>query len=112
MLFLFTPLFIAIGLLMGGIGLAMSQDKIKPNTMAGLRTEKTLSDPAVWYNANRHAGKWLVGVGFLVLFAATVTLFYPIFRDNFVLYASVNAVVLLAGVLTAASVSVAYSETL
>ena len=40
-----------------GIGLPLALNPIEPNAAYGIRTEYTLSDPAVWYAVNS-AGGW------------------------------------------------------
>ncbi len=63
------------GLLVAVLSLPMMYDKIPPNSFYGFRTPRTLSDPNVWYPANRAAGRNLalaggiVGTTALVLFA-------------------------------------------
>jgi uncharacterized membrane protein len=69
----------SILLLYGGMGLLvallswpMMYDKIPPNRFYGFRTPRTLSDPNVWYPANRVAGRNLVVAGVIVCMTALV----------------------------------------
>ncbi|MFH2096874.1 MAG: SdpI family protein [Bacteroidota bacterium] len=63
MLFILSIVNLAMGLLMAGIGTPMAKGKIKPNTLYGFRTKKTLSDEKIWYPANAYAGKSLIYAG-------------------------------------------------
>ncbi len=36
---------------------------VPPNWIYGLRTTKTMSNPQIWYEANRHAGANLIAAG-------------------------------------------------
>jgi len=51
------------GLFLIGLGLPMYMKKVKPNPVYGFRTRKTLSNEAVWYDANRYAGRCLILTG-------------------------------------------------
>jgi uncharacterized membrane protein len=60
---------------------------VPPNWIYGLRTAKTMSNPQIWYEANRHAGANLIvaGVWTMVLcggiagrFGAKATVFLPL----------------------------------
>jgi hypothetical protein len=106
-----APLFILTGLLLVLISVPLMRRQIGRGSV-GLRTDKTLSSDAVWYPANEYAGKWMFGMGVVQLAIAIWTLSVPFVRDNFVLYAGVNTIILLVGTITMSLVSVAYSEKL
>ena len=54
------------------ISLPMIYDKIPPNGFYGFRTPRTMSDPNVWYPANRVAGRNLALAGVIVATTALV----------------------------------------
>src|SRR6058998_2243408 len=60
------------GVLLIAISLPMIYDKIPPNRFYGFRTPRTLSDPNVWYPANRVAGRNLAVAGVIVSTTALV----------------------------------------
>lgn len=62
-------------LLMIGIGIPFIKGVIPPNAVAGFRTAKTMSDPAVWYEANRIMGWDLLWAGLAMLTSLAVTWF-------------------------------------
>ena len=45
-----------VGMLFIAVSLPLIFEKVKPNRWYGFRTEKTLSDERIWYEANRIAG--------------------------------------------------------
>ena len=61
-----------MGLLVAAVALPMMYDKIPPNRFYGFRTPRTLSDPNVWYPANRVAGRNLALAGVVVATTALV----------------------------------------
>ena len=56
-----------IGLLFIILSLPLIYKKIKPNRWYGFRTEKTLSDERIWYEANRIAGYDLLIAGIAIV---------------------------------------------
>ena len=60
------------GVLLIAISLPMIYDKIPPNRFYGFRTPRTMSDPNVWYPANRVAGRNLALAGVIVATTALV----------------------------------------
>src|SRR5438874_1638746 len=60
------------GVLLIAISLPMIYEKIPPNGFYGFRTPRTLSDPNVWYPANRVAGRNLAVAGVIVSTTALV----------------------------------------
>lgn len=54
---MYSILFAVVGLIFIGISIPLSLGKVPPNSFYGCRTTKTLSDPKIWYEANRISGK-------------------------------------------------------
>jgi uncharacterized membrane protein len=69
-------LFTVVGLLFNGLSIPLLLGRVPPNSFYGCRTEKTLSDPKVWYETNRISGKDFFISGVLVLGASLVTLVF------------------------------------
>lgn len=78
-------LWLPLALIVVSIPLVMGV--VPPNWIYGLRTAKTMSNPQIWYEANRHAGANLIvaGVWTMVLcggiagrFGAKATVFLPL----------------------------------
>jgi uncharacterized membrane protein len=65
-------IYFGVGLLVAALALPMMYDKIPPNGFYGFRTPRTLSDPNVWYPANRVAGRNLALAGAIVSTTALV----------------------------------------
>jgi uncharacterized membrane protein len=61
-----------MGVLLIALSVPMMYDKIPPNSFYGFRTPRTLSDPNVWYPANRVAGRNLALAGLIVSTTALV----------------------------------------
>lgn len=58
-----------------GCGIPMFRRRVQRNKWFGFRTAATLSSDAIWYPANRAAGRWLIIAGMgtsLVTIAASV----------------------------------------
>jgi len=53
------------------VALPLILEKVRPNNAYGFRTKKTLSDPGVWYAANRFTG-WMLAVSGCVSIAGLV----------------------------------------
>jgi uncharacterized membrane protein len=60
------------GVLLIAISLPMIYDKVPPNGFYGFRTPRTMSDPNLWYPANRVAGRNLAVAGVIVATTALV----------------------------------------
>ena len=63
------------GLVFIGIAIPMVLEAIAPNSLYGFRTEKTLSDPAIWYAANVVGGWDLIVAGAVIFLASLYFLF-------------------------------------
>ena len=85
-----------MGVMFVGIGIPLARQRVRPNVWYGFRTPKTLSDPHIWYSANRVAGIDLVvagavlAIGVLGLYVVRQTLLpsLPIWRWAFVMFVS------------------------
>lgn len=62
----FTILFALIGLLFIGMSIPPILGRVPPNPYYGFRTKKTLSDPKIWYEANRLSGHDLLIAGAVI----------------------------------------------
>lgn len=65
-----TIVFFVGGLLTAGLSLPLILGRIPPNKWYGFRVKRTLKNKKIWYLANTYAGKWLLGTGLWVIFAA------------------------------------------
>jgi uncharacterized membrane protein len=50
---MFLCIYVLVGLVFAAFGRPLMRRKIGPNGVYGYRVGKTLSDPKVWYDANR-----------------------------------------------------------
>jgi uncharacterized membrane protein len=102
----FMLLFIVVGLLMAGLSIPLILRRVKPNSLYGFRTPKTLSNERIWYDTNAFAGRLILGLG--TAFAlASIALYFPL-GGNFVVYNVACGSILLAGVLIVLAVSSCY----
>ncbi len=61
--YLLVVTFLLDGLLLAGVSLPLVASRVKRNPFYGFRTPKTLASDAVWYPANRYAGRALFWAG-------------------------------------------------
>ncbi len=92
-----TAVFFALGLLFIALSIPLMLERVGPNRWYGFRVAKTLSDPRVWYPANRIMGYDMTAAGALVCITSFVLFVFvrqcpPGFR------AAVNLGVLLGAV--------------
>lgn len=73
---MFSLLFALVGLLFVVISIPLILGKVPPNSFYGCRTTKTLSDPKIWYEANRISGQDFCISGILVFVASLVMLVF------------------------------------
>jgi hypothetical protein len=99
----FLLLFVFVGALMAGLSLPLLLRRVKPNSLYGFRTPRTLSDENIWYEANAFAGRWTLGLG--VLFALISIVLYFLLGANFIVYNVACASVLLVGLLVVLTLS-------
>ena len=72
---LYSLLFSGIGILFIAISIPLILDRVPPNSTYGFRTTKTLSDPKIWYAANRIAGHDLLIAGLVIALGSLAMLF-------------------------------------
>jgi len=70
-------MYVVFGLLLIALAIPMMRDKVPPNPWYGFRVPSTLSDPVLWYKANRYAGRWLLLTGIITVIAAVAFYFVP-----------------------------------
>ena len=68
----YTAQFALVGLLFVGISIPLIKGKVPPNYFYGFRTAKTLSDPRIWYEANRISGQDLCIAGIFIAIASLI----------------------------------------
>lgn len=73
----FLAMFIGVGVLMIGLAIPLIRGRVAPNLLYGLRIRATLEDEAIWYPANRHAGRGLVGCGVTVIVGSLALYLVP-----------------------------------
>lgn len=78
------------------ISLPLIYQKVPPNHLYGFRVRKTLSNPRVWYAANRVAGIDLFLAGILIVLTAVLTTMLALFLPQAWLTALNFAVLMLA----------------
>jgi uncharacterized membrane protein len=69
-----------IGLLIAAISIPLLFNKVKPNQWYGFRTPKTLSDPEIWYKANKYMAINMFIAG---IFIMTVFIILPTLENHF-----------------------------
>jgi uncharacterized membrane protein len=69
-------LFVLVGLLFVGLSIPLIGKRVPPNPYYGFRTKKTLSDPKIWYEANRVSGHDLLIAGALITSTSLVMLVF------------------------------------
>jgi len=57
--FFLVGMFLLEGIVLGAVSLPLVASRIPRNGLYGFRTPKTLASDAVWYEANRYAGRAL-----------------------------------------------------
>jgi len=67
--------FLLAGAVLVAAGVPLLLGRVRPNPWYGCRSERTLSDEALWYRANRALGRGLVIVGAVGSIAATLIYF-------------------------------------
>jgi len=95
----FLLLFTGVAGLMMALAVPLMRGHVKPNSLYGLRTERTLRDEDVWYRGNAYAGRLFFRTGLVALVAVVGLYCVPSLRDNFVAYNSACGAVILGGVL-------------
>jgi uncharacterized membrane protein len=99
-----------VGILLAGLSVPLVLRRVKPNSLYGFRTPKTLSNQRIWYETNAFAGRLSLGLG--VAFALMSIMLYFLLGANFVVYNVACASVLLVGFVVVAGLSFRYLRSL
>lgn len=70
-------MYVVFGLLMVGLSIPLLKDKVPPNPWYGFRVPSTLSDPVIWYKANRYLARWLLLTGIITTVGSIALYFVP-----------------------------------
>ena len=65
-------LFLGSGLVLMALSVPLMREQVAPNSSYGLRTPKSLSDPRIWYAANKACGRALFVAGAATSVAALI----------------------------------------
>jgi uncharacterized membrane protein len=91
--------FAILGVLFVLVGLPFYYGKVKPNSWSGFRTGKTMSDPNIWYAANKTMGLDFMIAG-IVLFAFSLSVAIldhyhsvPVLKINFCAFIALMLIV-------------------
>ncbi len=90
-------LFLLINLLFVGLGWPLYKQKVKPNSLYGLRVGETMEDERVWYAANAYSGRDFIVLG--ALGSALAVGLWPVFGADGEAYGLVNALFMTVGAL-------------
>jgi uncharacterized membrane protein len=63
-------LYVGGGILLSILSVPLILGRVPPNALYGFRVPSTLSDPSLWYQVNRYAGRRLLVVGVLAVVGA------------------------------------------
>ena len=88
-------LYLIEGSLFIGLSFPLIRGRIGPNAWFGFRVKRTLENPQMWYPANRYAGYHLLGLGAVLLLAATTL--YALPQVGFISYALICLALTLLG---------------
>jgi uncharacterized membrane protein len=105
-----VSLYIVAGLVLAGVAVPLARRQIRPNSWYGFRTQRTLADPVVWYDANEYSGRVLVRAGFAT--AALAIALLPIAWFSPEIYAFSCLVASLASIAVAVIASFRYLRSL
>jgi len=70
-------LFVGMGALMIALAIPLIQRRVPPNWVYWFRIRRTIENPDIWYPANVYAGKWLVGLGLVIIGTSVVAYLIP-----------------------------------
>ena len=78
-----------------GMSIPLIRERVPPNGTYGFRTKKTLSDPKIWYAANRASGHDLLVAGAVITASSVGMLFLgPRLKPEFVVFTLLAVMVL------------------
>ena len=63
----FLLLFTGVAGLIMALAVPLMRGRVKPNSLYGLRTERTLRDEDAWYRGNAYAGRLFFRTGLVAL---------------------------------------------
>ena len=108
---LFTMILMAgTGLLFVGLAIPLIMGKIPPNPTYGFRVAKTMSNPDIWYPANRYCGWTMLAAGVVTSVAAVVL---ALIKDlNLFLYVMICVGIMSTALIVAAVMSFMYLQKL
>jgi uncharacterized membrane protein len=69
-------LFAVVGIMFVALSIPLIQERVPPNGSYGFRTRKTLSDPKIWYAANRASGQDLFVAGLVITISSMAMLLF------------------------------------
>src|SRR5438045_9288220 len=108
----FLLLFTGVAGLMMALAVPLMYGRVKPNSLYGLRTVRTLRDEDAWYRGNAHAGRLFFRTGLVALVAVVGLYCVPSLRDDFVAYNIACCAVILGGVLFTTVLAVRFVQSL
>jgi hypothetical protein len=108
----FLLLFTGVACLMMALAVPLMCGRVKPNSLYGLRTERTLRDEDAWYRGNAYGGRLFFRTGLVVLVAVVGLYCVPSLRGNFVAYNIACGAVIVGGVLFATVRAVRFVQSL
>ncbi len=95
----FLLLFAGTTTLLMALSVPMIRGQVRPNSIYGVRTAKTLGDESAWYRGNAYGGRLLFRAGLVGLISAVTFYFVPDLRANFVAYNLACGAVIVGGLL-------------
>ncbi|MBI2407755.1 MAG: SdpI family protein [Gemmatimonadetes bacterium] len=108
----FMIVFVCAGLLIAGAAVPLILRRIKPNRWYGFRTDKTLGDERVWYEANAYSGWLALWLGVVLSTSSAVLHFVPAIGDSLATYGFVCGALFTVGLLTLTVLSLRKAEDL
>jgi hypothetical protein len=86
-------LFLFSGALCIVLAIPLMRRRIPPNRLYGLRVRTTLSDPAVWYEANARSGRDLLALGVMLILLALALPWLAVDVEHYALLWSAAALI-------------------
>ena len=82
---LIAILFTLSGVMLAALGVPMLLGRVPPNSLYGFRTPATVGEPALWYPANRYAGRRMIEAGLVLALASAALAFLGLSVDGYTL---------------------------
>jgi uncharacterized membrane protein len=108
----FLLLFAGVAGLMMALAVPLMYGRVKPNSLYGLRTERTLRDEDAWYRGNAYGGRLFFRTGMVALVAVVGLYCVPSLRDDFVAYNIVCGAVIVGGVIFSTVMALRFVDSL